>query len=414
MRARIHRGAAEVGGNCLELEAGGRHLLLDLGRPLWADPQEHVPLPDVPGLLTGDDELVGIVLSHGHPDHYGLVNQISSDVPVYVGEATTKILREAAFFTPSEGLDAFGYLHDQETLELGPFRVTPYLVDHSAFDAFALLVEADGKRLFYSGDLRAHGRKPGTFERLVRDPPKDIDVFVLEGTRLSRDESGFGEPASEPAVERALIESFRATDGMVLALYSPQNVDRYVSIYRAALRSDRDLVIDLYTAAIAAATGLDSIPQASWERIRVFLPGSQKTKIVRAKAFERVNAVHGSRIYAAELKDRRGELVMTFRASMAADLERADCLKGASAVWSMWRGYLDNPSGRRLGSFLARHGIPLEVIHASGHATGGDLQRLATAVAADTVVPIHTDTPERFADLFANVVLRPDGTWWKV
>lgn len=414
MRACIHRGSAEVGGNCVELESEGRRLLLDLGRPLWAEPDEQVPLPDVPGLLTGNDELLGVVLSHGHPDHYGLVDQINPDVPVYVGEATARILKEAAFFTPSQSLDPAGYLHDREPLQLGPFQVTPYLVDHSAFEAFALLVEAEGKRLFYSGDLRSHGRKPGTFERLVANPPKDIDVLVLEGTRLSRKDPRPGKPTSEYEVERALVEAFRGTEGMVLALYSPQNVDRYVSMYKAALQSDRDLVIDLYTAAVAAATGRDSIPQASWDRVRVFAPQSQKLKVMRTEAFERVNAVHSSRIYADELKDRRGELVMTFRASMAADLERADCLEGASAVWSMWPGYLREPRNNELDRFLAEREISPEVIHASGHAEVTDLQRFATAVAPGRVVPIHSAAPERFTDLFQGVELHPDGEWWRI
>jgi mRNA degradation ribonuclease J1/J2 len=48
-------------------------------------------------------------------------------------------------------------------LEFGPFRITPHLVDHSAYDACALEVEADGRRLFYSGDIRAHGRKGALF-----------------------------------------------------------------------------------------------------------------------------------------------------------------------------------------------------------------------------------------------------------
>ena len=368
----------------------------------------------MPGLLTEDDELVGIVLSHGHPDHYGLVKQISTKVPIYLGEATTRILNEAAFFTPVEGLDPAGYLHDRELLELGPFRITPYLVDHSAFDAFALLIEADGQRLFYSGDLRAHGRKPGTFERLLRDPPKEVDVLVLEGTRLSRDKRLPGEPASEQDVERALVEAFRETGGMVLALYSPQNVDRYVSMYRAALQSDRDLVIDLYTAAIGAATGLDSIPQASWERVRVFVPQSQRVKVKQAGAFERVRAVHDSRIFADELRVRRGELVLTFRASMARDLERAGCLDGASAVWSMWPGYLHQSAGENLQRFFRRHDISLSVIHASGHGTTEDLQRLATAISAERIVPIHTEAPERFSDLFLHVEQHPDGQSWQV
>ena len=52
-----------------------------------------------------------------------------------------------------------GQIAHRTPVEIGPFRVTPYLVDHSAFDAYALLVEADGKRVFYSGDFRGHGRK---------------------------------------------------------------------------------------------------------------------------------------------------------------------------------------------------------------------------------------------------------------
>ncbi|MFC7483088.1 hypothetical protein ACFQX7_28070 [Luedemannella flava] len=42
MRVRIHRGAREIGGSCVELQAAGESILLDLGRPLWATPDEQV------------------------------------------------------------------------------------------------------------------------------------------------------------------------------------------------------------------------------------------------------------------------------------------------------------------------------------------------------------------------------------
>lgn len=75
MRARIHRGAAEVGGGCVELDEDGKRLLLDLGLPLTADADATPPLPDVAGLRDGDDpSLLGIVLSHTHPDHFGLIS----------------------------------------------------------------------------------------------------------------------------------------------------------------------------------------------------------------------------------------------------------------------------------------------------------------------------------------------------
>src|SRR5207342_2255611 len=128
MRARIHRGAAEVGGSCIELEAvTGERLVLDLGLPLWAQPDEEVPLPSVSGLLDGNDSsLLGVLLSHAHPDHYGLIGSTPDDVPLYMGAATSRILKEASFFTPI-GLDRdpAGVLIDRQPLKLGPFTVTP-------------------------------------------------------------------------------------------------------------------------------------------------------------------------------------------------------------------------------------------------------------------------------------------------
>lgn len=416
MRARIHRGAAEVGGSCVELESEGERLVLDLGRPLWVEADDEVQLPAIRGLLgDGGRGLAGVVITHGHPDHYGLIEGISAEVPVYIGEAAARILNEAAFFTGVESrLSPAGFLADGHPMQLGRFEVTPFLVDHSAFDAHAVLVEADGRRLFYTGDLRAHGRKPGTFQRLLERPPEGIDVLLLEGTRLGRERPGEEEPASEVDVEQRCVELFRRTEGMVLACYSPQNIDRYVSIYRAALRSDRDLVIDLYTATVAEATRRDSIPRADWERIRVFIPRSQRIRVKNAKAFERADAVRGARIFPEQLASEREQLVMTFRASMATELEQAGCLTGASAVWSMWPGYLREPSSDRLKSFLERHRIPLAVIHASGHATVADLRRLADSIGAERIVPIHTAAPERFAEAFGRTELHPDLEWWEV
>jgi ribonuclease J len=59
---RIHRGAAQVGGSCVELERDGKRILLDLGMPLDAAEGE-IPLPDVPGLRVGDPNLLGVVVS---------------------------------------------------------------------------------------------------------------------------------------------------------------------------------------------------------------------------------------------------------------------------------------------------------------------------------------------------------------
>src|SRR4051812_19285727 len=93
---------------------------------------------------------------------------------------------------------------------------------------------------------------------------------------------------------------------------------------------------------------------------------------------------------------------------------RSDCLDGAAAVWSMWAGYLDEPSGTRLRHWLNERDIPLTVARSSRHATVRDLLRLAAAIGADQVVPIHTSRPYRYEDLFDGVRAHLDGEWWTV
>jgi len=175
----IRRGAKQIGGTCVELACEGQRLLLDLGLPLDAEDKEpEAFLPEVSGVRAPDPSLLALLLSHGHADHWGLA-ACAPHLPIIAGAATRRILRAASAFAPRPipaGLDAPGVpdLADREKFQLGPFRITPYLVDHSAYDAFALLVEAKGRRLFYSGDLRGHGHKAALFERLVAHPPRPI------------------------------------------------------------------------------------------------------------------------------------------------------------------------------------------------------------------------------------------------
>ncbi|MGI9193310.1 MAG: MBL fold metallo-hydrolase, partial [Actinomycetota bacterium] len=242
MKVRIHRGAHEIGGNCIEVDAGGARIVLDVGRPLAALPTDVVPLPDIPGLDDGNDKsLLGLFISHGHQDHWGLISQVSPKVPVYMGEASSSILREAAFFTRA-GYDikTAGFLQHRTPLTLGPFLITPYLNDHAGFDTYSLLIEAGGRRLFYTADFEGHGRKAAIFEELLRKPPKDVDVMLMEGTNIKEDDAP-GDELSERDVENAMVAEFRSAPAMTLILYSAQNMDRLVTIYRAAKRAGKTL-----------------------------------------------------------------------------------------------------------------------------------------------------------------------------
>ena len=416
MKVCIHRGTQQIGGTCIGIEAEGRRLVLDLGLPLDAEDFDDMEslLPDVRGFKEPDDSLLGVLISHPHQDHYGLTRYIRPEVPVLIGEKATRILSAASLFTPSGVVfNETITLIDREPLTLGPFTITPYLVDHSAYDAYALLVEAGGKRLFYSGDFRGHGRKRALFDWLLREPPPEIDVRLMEGTTLGREDDG-GPIPSESKLEEMFLERFRDTEGMALVMASAQNIDRMVTIFRACKRSGRQLLIDLYAAEVLHATGNPNIPQSFWEGVRLFVPHYQRVHVKNEELFPTLVRHSSNRIFPERLAEEASKSLMLFRGGMRRDLERAGCLSGASLIYSLWEGYLAEDSARPWREWLERHGIPMTIIHTSGHASPTDLRRFAAAIAPRMLVPIHSFHTDRFPELFDNVERKTDGEWWGV
>ncbi|MBP7148612.1 MAG: MBL fold metallo-hydrolase [Acidobacteria bacterium] len=415
MRFRIHRGSHEIGGNCVEVEAEGRRILLDIGRPLDPEVDPVAAVPDVVGLRgEPDPSLLGVILSHGHLDHHGLLPLIASHVSVYAGREAAAIANAAApFLREPVRIDPAAFLEDGVPLVLGPFGITPYRADHSAFGAFSLVIEAGGRTLVYSGDFRSHGRTRA-FRDFLRRIPRRPDVLLLEGTSLGQNVPLDGRAKSERELERDLTDEIRAARGLVLVAFSPQNVDRWVTVYRATLRAGRTFVGDLYGEEIALATGRRTIPHGGFERYEVLVPSRQRARMIDAGMVPRVERVRPWRVFPEKLADRRRELVLAFRAGTIADLERHDCLEDALLIWSQWRGYLEDGRSPAVLDFLKRHGMPHVVQHTSGHAAPADLRRLAETIRPKTLVPMHGVAPERFREFFPDVTVAAAGAWMEL
>ena len=410
MRIRIHRGAEEIGGNCIEVQAKGKSILLDLGSPLMGNIHGENALPPVSGLTDGSNEnLLGIIISHPHADHYGLAEYAHPSLPVYIGHDAEKLLRAAMAFGPfGAKFPNVCYYKARKTFSIGPFNLTPYLADHSAFDAYSLLIEANGRRLFYSGDLRGHGWKHWAFTNLLNNPPVSVDAMLLEGTTLGRSENA--EAIHEVEIVQTLSEHMNETRGIVLAAFSGQNIDRFISFYKAALKSRRTFVVDLYVAHLLRTIGRKSLPDPTSGALRVYLPHRTKLKIVRDGDFDLVEPFRNRRIYPSELKRRAGNLVMSFRQSMAEDLRKSECLVGARVIYSMWPGYLK--IGKvDLRNWCRDNRVEFDIVHTSGHASATDLKRLVSAIKPKTLIPIHTLAPKQFGEFGAPVRIVPNSKW---
>jgi len=153
-------------------------------------------------------------------------------------DGTLAILDVGRVFFPDATLPTdLRVLPTDEPVRLGGLTVTAISVDHAAPDSRALLVETDGQRLLYTGDLRAHGRTGFRFEKLIADQRvSGVDWLLCEGTTLGSSGGSHG-PSSEADVEERLLELARENPEKLTAVAaSGQNLDRLVSCFRAARR----------------------------------------------------------------------------------------------------------------------------------------------------------------------------------
>ena len=423
MRLTIHRGTHEIGGSCSELSSDSTdaRLVLDLGMPLvnsdgtpfeWSAYREQSfeqlvdsgILPSITGLYNDSSQLVSaVLLSHAHQDHYGFLRFVQPSIPIYMSPGT-KALVEASnlFLEANVNVTSIKTFKMWRPFNVSGFAVTPYLMDHSAPDAAAFLIEADRKRIFYTGDFRGHGRKRVLFDGLRKHPPESIDYLVIEGSMIGREEGLYPD---ETSVEEALVQLIRTDTKICFVFTSSQNLDRIVSIFRAAKRSGRTLILDLYTAFILEKlSGLSpNIPQFDWEGVRVFFLPHHAEKLGRLDQrllyrYAR-HRIRPEDIY----REPHNKVVLSkdnrfYRSLMAKCGE-------ATAVYSMWHGYLERGT---LPEFLRERGVQLTEIHTSGHAIIEHLKSIGEAINPKSVVPIHTFYPERFGDILQNVILVND------
>ena len=421
MKLTIHRGSKEIGGSCVELQSGASRILIDFGLPLVDANKERFDskkvkgkckeeliesgvLPNIEGLYEGEQPTVNaILLSHPHQDHYGLLSFVNPKIPVYLSEGCKQLIEISHFF----GQTDFTAINVKpvtvwKQFGEGDFKIRPYLVDHSGFAALAFLIEAEGKRIFYSGDFRGHGRKGVLFENMLKRPPKDISYLLLEGSMIGREQ---GEYRSEGDVENRLVSLFKGGNELFFIACSSQNIDRIVSIYRACVRSNRIFVIDPYTALVLHKLKKISahIPQFDWdEHIRIFfVPNSYTDKMAEDKSLFRFRS---AKITYDEMQGIRDRLVIKDSSTTRRVFSKKGHLERTTLIYSMWEGYLPD-----VKTFWDENRVPILQVHCSGHAYIDDLQRFAAAIRAKCIIPIHTFFPEKYFELLgSNVKLVKD------
>lgn len=401
MKVLIHRGSNEIGGTCIELSTERSTILLDLGLPLSKESKEFNATA-----LRPD----AVLISHPHQDHFGLIDALDPCVPVYIGQLGKRLIDATRVLIGKElHTNTFRHFKSWQPFVIGDFTVTPFLVDHSAVDAYGFLIEADGKRVFYSGDFRGHGRKSVLFDRIVSNPPRDIDLLFMEGTMMQRSNGDF---PTEADVERKIFEIIKGQENISFLISSSQNIDRIVSAFRACNRAGKTLVIDIYTAWVLELLKLVSqnSPAMEWDQIKVYATRGQDEKLTKNPELfgDFRKRVYKHRVHKEELQAKPSDFLIFGKMSHFRNIDRYKGERPVNVIYSQWLGYLSSSNADYFGAqamaaYRNDPQINFVYAHTSGHATVEDLQKFAAALHPRQLVPIHTEYRTSFAEYFGNV-----------
>ena len=399
-----------------------------------------------------------LFISHAHLDHCGYAPYLGA-FPFLCSEMTQKLMDAVAEIGNLQGLDKqltttkaremgrlktgffagepkVGYSKEKEAREFcnlehkkpqtvgNGLTVTGFNVDHSIPGSMACLVESKDSQVLYTGDIRFHGKSGYNLGDELRGLAPD--VMFCEGTRIDQEM-----PDDEKKVAAELTEIFLGCEGLAMVGFTWKDIDRYETVRDAAIKSGRIPVFDPRLAYLLARLGRSVYDEGA----RVFLersgcmlysPGdySNSKHKVGDMAFSEwsrkpdnivVDTKHLEEgISAIEINENPSSYVLHldyFRFKNILDFELPEGSLFVRAQCEPFNKKMELSHDRMI-RWLEHFKINVKIgckpfqIHASGHASGPEIQEMIDKIKPKILVPVHTKKPKLFRNV-AGKVHRP-------
>ena len=376
-------GLGEVGRNMNVLEYRGKLLVVDCGVlfPEESQPGVDLILPDFSWIEERMDDVVGLVLTHGHEDHIGAVPylfKLRSDIPVYGSDLTLAFvapkLREHRLPDPDLNVVAEG-----DRLNVGPFDLEFVSVTHSIPDALAVFARTDAGNVLITGDFKMDqlplDRRLTDLRAFARMGEEGVDLFMVDSTNALV--PGFITPERE--IGPVLDQVFGEASGQIVVASFASHVHRVQQVINAAAHHGRRVAFVGRSMErnmrIAEEKGYLSIPEGIIVDLKGIgeLPPSQRVYMATGSQGEPMAAL--SR--------------MSVGSHRTVTIEPGDMVVLAS---SLIPG--NENSVYRVINDLTRLGARVvskenAKVHVSGHASAGELIYCYNIVQPKNVMPIH-------------------------
>lgn len=255
-------GLREIGKNMAVVEYGNDMIVIDAGLTF---PDEDMPgvdtvIPDISYLEKNKEKLRGILLTHGHEDHYGAVPYVLKKLPtnVYCTRLTGGLL-ENKFKEHGLNPSCIKYVKAGDVLRLGELDCEFIRVAHSIPDACAIAVHNPVGSILFTGDFKFDftpiDHEPTDIHRLAELGEEGVLALYSDSTNVERP----GYTLSERSVGETFRGIFRNTTGRLIVATFASNLHRVQQIIDAAEANKRKVALSgrsmLNNVAVASALG---------------------------------------------------------------------------------------------------------------------------------------------------------------
>jgi len=374
-------GSGEIGMNVNLYGCQGKWLMVDCGITFGTPeyPGIDVILPDLQFIEERIDDLLGIVLTHGHEDHIGALPYLAGefDVPLYATPFTAGLIRGKLEEEGIEEKVELNVVDEEGPFNLGPFRITYTPLAHSIPEGNAVLIETPYGSVFHTGDWKLDDAPAlggaSTAEELTAIGDKGVLALVCDSTNVFNPEAS----GSEAAVREGLDQVIGAARGRVLVTTFASNAARLQTLGEVARDTGRELCV--------AGRSLDRI-------IRVAKQTGYLRDFPETVDFEAAMALPANKVLIVATGG-QGEP----RAALNRIAEGSHVLKvheGDTVVFSSRQIPGNEIAIGRIMNTLASKGVELitdrqAFIHVSGHPGRPELAEMYKWIRPEIVVPVH-------------------------
>ncbi len=420
----------QIGGNLILLLTGNDGLIYDFGvnfklRKMFFEYPYVTPrslndlivtgnVPDLPIYTTSHNVPVSYAfISHAHVDHCGYVPLLNKSIKVYMGymaytivKSKNEIRLRKTFENDFQNVNVEVF-HSGREIDTSLGTIIPVHVDHSIPGSYGFISILGKKTLAYTGDFRLHGTKGYLTKDFIELATREgVTDLIIEATNTV-----LSHITSEKEVMEKLFQVFSESKGLIILDYSESDVDRFKSIYKAAVKAGRKVVLSPRQAYLLymmikqeqefSWTKLD-LPSLDDKNIMVYNSGRSRNKALKflLKVLDQDKFVTN-----VELIKEPEVYVFSANFYNIEDIKSIDPPPGSVYILSSSEPFDEERELRfeKLINWLDVLGIPMYHIHASGHASPLEIRMVVEEINPEKVYIVHSENPMLMAKYLGNI-----------